>query len=58
MVAQVTGGNGIRYTYKVVVSQADKAPALADLITPEALRSQIDKKLNKPAGMQGKKCIN
>lgn len=51
MVEQVTGGKGVRYTYRVVHTRHAKLPALDALITPDTLREAIkkDKKAKKAA---------
>jgi hypothetical protein len=42
MVEQVTGGKGVKYTYKLVGVQEAKAPRLSALITPDALRARLE----------------
>jgi hypothetical protein len=53
----VTGGQGVRYTYKIVSTstKSAKGPALDGLIKPDDLRKQLTKKPKQSKGSPKKK---
>jgi hypothetical protein len=58
MIEQVTGGKGVRYTYKIVSTVSATVPSLTGLITPEELLKKLEqekaKKKSKGSPKQSK----